>query len=95
MTLQLQPPSPDRCQICADKHDSMQAHNAQNFYYQFRFNAEHGHSPTWNDALAHCPQNIKDTWHKRLAALGIDPNSTNLTGDLKSQSEVNERLNKM
>lgn len=32
MTLQLQPPSPDRCQICADKHDSMQAHNAQNFY---------------------------------------------------------------
>ena len=94
MTLQLLPPHPDRCQICADKHDPMQAHNAQNFYYQFLFNDQYGRSPTWNDAIAHCPQNIKDAWLNRLNALGVDPDSTNLTGNIKSQSEVDERLSK-
>lgn len=92
--LQVLPPPPDCCQICAVKHDPMEAHNAQSIYYQFRFNAEYGRSPTWNDAIAHCPQGIKNAWLDLLNALGVDPDSTNLTGNLKSQSEVDERLTK-
>lgn len=94
MTLELLSPRPDYCQICAEKHDPMQPHNAQNFYYQFLFNAQHDRCPTWNDAMSHCSKEVKEAWLKNFARIGVDPNSTNLTGNLKSQSEVNERLSK-
>jgi hypothetical protein len=45
--------------------------------------------PTWRDAIAHCPDDIKETWAKYLGKLGVDLHSTNLTGELKSQSDVN------
>ncbi len=92
MTMQLLPPSADKCQYCAVKHNPEQPHNAQSFYYAFWFNATYNRSPTWNDAMAHCSEEVKKEWLAYLTKLGIDPNSTNLTGEIKSQSDVTHLL---
>jgi hypothetical protein len=94
MAMQLLPPRPGYCQICAVEHDEHLPHDATSLYYQFRFNAEHGHSATWNDAMEHCSPATKVIYLEHLEKLGIDPASTNVRGNLKSQAEVEERLNK-
>jgi hypothetical protein len=90
--LTILPPAQHLCQKCAVAHGEMEAHNAQSLYYAFWFNEQHGRSPTWRDAIAHCPDDIKEAWAKYLGKLGVDPHSTNLTGELKSQSDVNHLL---
>ena len=89
----LLPPAPNLCPECATKHDQDQPHNAQSFYYQFKFNQEHGRSPTWNDAMAHCSKKVKNYWKSHLEKLGIDLNSTNLTGNIKNKEELLEKIN--
>ncbi|MGL5032627.1 MAG: hypothetical protein ACRC6M_02365 [Microcystaceae cyanobacterium] len=70
----------------------MQPHNAQTLFYAFWFQQKYGRSPTWNDAMAHCSADVKFQWLANLAKLGINPNSTNLKGNIKSQSDVNHLL---
>ncbi|MDJ0593615.1 MAG: hypothetical protein QNJ72_27130 [Pleurocapsa sp. MO_226.B13] len=86
--LTILPPPKDCCQECAVKHKPNEPHNPQSFFYQYKFNLKHGRAATWNDAIAHCPVKVKVYWQGYLKALGIDPNSTNLTGNLKSEEEV-------
>ncbi len=93
--LELLPPSKDCCQECAVKHDPSQPHNAQSLYYCFKFNLENGRSPTWADAMAHCSEEVKNHWTKYLEGVGIDVNSTNKTGDIKTEAELKERLKKL
>ncbi len=72
-------PSPDCCQECAVKHDLSEPHNAQSLFYGIRFSQIHGRSPTWADAMTHCPEATKIRWIEYLAELKIDANSTNVS----------------
>lgn len=58
--LQLLPPAPDRCQVCAAAaHGPEVPHNRDSLFYQFWFNGQHGRSATWADAAADCPPEVK------------------------------------
>ena len=92
MKMMMLPPHPKSCQICAVKHDETHPHNAQSLYYQVWFAATYGRAVTWNDALMHCPDHIKAIWMENFEKCGIDANSPNLTGDIKSTAEVEKRL---
>ena len=85
-------PSDGRCKICAEFHEPEHPHNIQNFYYRIKFINEHNRNPTWRDAIAHCPQEIKDIWLSNLDKLGIDPDSINYMGDITSKKQVEQRL---
>jgi hypothetical protein len=50
----------------------MEAHNAQSLYYAFWFNDTDVRSPTWRDAIAHCPDDIKEAWAKYLGSLELN-----------------------
>jgi hypothetical protein len=88
----LLPPPPGKCRICAVEHHVDQPHDATSFYYRWLFNAQYGRSPTWADAMLHCPEEIRQERTKYLERLGIDINSTNLYGDIKSQADLDKRL---
>lgn len=90
--LQLQPPSPGLCQECAVDHPETEPHNAQSFYYRCKFSAEHGRPPTWADAMAHCPEAVKVRWTRKLEDIGVDINSPDLVGGIKSDAELDQRL---
>jgi hypothetical protein len=66
----LLPPAPDVCQECATKHEPESPHNAHSLYYQLSFKADHGRWPTWKDAVAHCPEDIKRVWIAELKKHG-------------------------
>lgn len=55
----LMPPAPGKCPICAVEHNPEWPHDKNSLYYQIRFHSEHGRYPTWQDAMAHCPGDIK------------------------------------
>lgn len=88
----LMPPAPDLCQCCAVKHEHEMPHDATSLFYGFWFSQQFGRSPTWNDALSHCPDSIKQRWLEMLFFVGIDPNSTKVLGGLKSNQELMQRL---
>jgi len=69
----LLPCAPDVCQECAVKHETWQAHNKQSLYYQYKFYAKHERFPTWKDAVAHCPKEIREQWEAKLTELGQWP----------------------
>lgn len=66
----LMPAPADTCPQCAIKHEADQPHNQQSMAYQYRFFNEHGRWPTWTDAMAHCPEDVKAFWSKTLTELG-------------------------
>ena len=49
------------CQICGQKHGPAEPHDAESLYYKQYFHKAHGRKPTWEDAIAHCPNDIKET----------------------------------
>lgn len=64
-------PAPHLCQACAVAHAADQPHNRDSLYYQMAFRAEHGRWPTWDDAMAHCPEHIKAAARCALDELGV------------------------
>ncbi len=78
--LRLLPCAPDVCQECAVKHEPWQAHNAQSLYYQYKFHAEHGRWPTWQDAVAHCSEDIREQWKRALTKIGKWPKEETKAG---------------
>lgn len=68
----LLPCAPGVCPLCATDHAPDQPHNAQSLYYQYRFYAEHGRWPNWDDALLHCDDKTKALWLEALTAAGVD-----------------------
>lgn len=68
------PSAAGTCQECGVKHDLTAPHNRDSLRYQMLFNGEHGRSPTWADAMAHCPDNVKALWTDHLTRHGIDVN---------------------
>ncbi len=67
----LMPPKPGVCQICATDHDESLPHNHQSLYYQYAFYAEHGRWPSWEDAMAHCSEDIKKATIDILKSQGV------------------------
>ena len=64
------PPKPDVCQECATDHKPDQPHNQQSLYYRCYFKAKYGRWPTWEDAMAHCEEQIKRLWREELVRAG-------------------------
>lgn len=67
----LLPPAKDVCQECAVKHGPEEPHDATSLYYQYSFHEKHGRWPEWRDAIAHCPDHIKEAWITELKDLGF------------------------
>lgn len=64
--LMMLPPKPGLCQWCATAHDPDMPHNQKSLYYQVKFAAIHGRSPTWTEAMAHCSPEMQAAWRKNL-----------------------------
>lgn len=60
------------CQMCAVKHDPQMPHNRDSLTYQYKFYDEHGRWPTWKDAMAHCPEEIKAAFTEALQERGVE-----------------------
>lgn len=90
--LTLLSPAPHLCPQCAVKHLPEQAHDAISFYYAFWFNEQYGKAHTWADAIAHCPVDIKAVWFIWLNKVGIDVNSTDVRGGIRTDADLNARL---
>ncbi|MCL2826109.1 MAG: hypothetical protein FWD72_01745 [Eggerthellaceae bacterium] len=60
------------CPECAVCHDPAAPHDCQSLYYQYGFYEEHGRWPTWEDAMAHCDDEVKSIWENELTLIGID-----------------------
>ena len=83
----LMPPAPDVCQECAVKHDPVMPHNRDSLYYQYAFYAKNGRWPTWADAMAHCPEEIKGYWTDALTEKGIDVGGQTKTAEAEETEE--------
>lgn len=62
---------PGTCSECATKHPPEMPHNQQSLTYQYKFYDRHGRWPTWEDAMAHCSDEIKQLWKDALKEKGI------------------------
>ena len=60
------------CTECAVKHSPEQPHNRDSLAYQYKSNEELGRWPTWADAMAHCPEEVKKVWTQALREQGVD-----------------------
>lgn len=63
---------PGTCPECAAKHGPDQPHNRDSLAYQYKFYDEHGRWPTWEDAMAHCPEWIRAAWIEALREKGVE-----------------------
>lgn len=70
--MMLMPPPPDTCQKCATKHKPEMPHNQQSLYWQYYFYAKHARWPTWEDAMAHCSEEMKAAWVEELRKHGVE-----------------------
>lgn len=71
-TMMLMPAREGTCETCGTAHEPELPHNAQSLFYQTRFNIEHGRSAHWNDAMAHCSEEMRALWTEQLVARGVD-----------------------
>ena len=60
------------CPECAVKHDPEQPHNRDSLAYQYKFYDQHGRWPTWEDAMAHCTDEVKAYWTQALRERGVE-----------------------
>ncbi len=70
--MMLLPPKPGVCQICATDHHPDFPHNQQSLYYQYYFYGKHGRWPTWEDAMAHCSDEMKAVWIEESKKHGVE-----------------------
>jgi len=69
-TMMMLPAKEGTCEVCATAHEPEMPHNRQSLFYQVRFNAENGRSPTWLDAMKHCSEDMQTHWKTELRKLG-------------------------
>lgn len=62
------------CPVCAVKHDPKMPHNRDSLAYQYKFYDEYGRWPTWEDAMEHCSEEMKEMWRKALKEKGAKIN---------------------
>ena len=68
----LMPAKPGTCPECATAHDPKRPHDRGSLYYRYHFYNEHGRWPTWEDAMAHCTDEVRRAWTEALKEYGID-----------------------
>lgn len=62
MTMTLLRPAPGLCQECGRAHNPEIPHDKNSLYYATKFKMEHGREPSWDDAVAHCTEDMKKRW---------------------------------
>lgn len=67
----LLPPPPGVCRSCAVDHEPELPHDQTSLYWQYRFYRDAGRWPTWDDAMAHCTDEVKAMWKKAMAEAGV------------------------
>lgn len=60
------PPASHVCQTCAVDHESNQPHDPHSFFWQTARNVADLGPPTWELALAHCSEDVRDRWIEGL-----------------------------
>lgn len=70
--MMLLPPAPDCCQVCAVKHAPEEPHNPQSLYWATKRNMDGQPGPTWEDALAHVSDEVRERWVMLLAERGVE-----------------------
>lgn len=60
------PPLPGVCRICAARHDPAEPHDRDSLYYQNGFYRKHKRFPTWDDAMEHCSEAVKEEFREKL-----------------------------
>ena len=65
------PAAPGTCPECAVKHGPEMPHNQQSLFWQYKFYNDHGRWPTWEDAMAHCSDEMKEFWRQALQERGV------------------------
>ncbi|WP_287194954.1 hypothetical protein [Syntrophothermus sp.] len=68
----LMPAAPGTCPECAVDHPPELPHNQQSLFFQYKFFNEHGRWPTWEDAMAHCSEEMKEFWRVELRKRGVE-----------------------
>ncbi|KUK53054.1 MAG: Uncharacterized protein XD78_1496 [Desulfotomaculum sp. 46_296] len=68
----LMPAAPGTCPECAVDHPPELPHNQQSLFFQYKFFNEHGRWPTWEDAMAHCSEDMKTIWREELRKRGVE-----------------------
>lgn len=66
------PPKPELCAVCGATHDANVPHNKYSAYYRAQFYAKHKRFPTWQDAMAHCSEEMKEDFTKVLQFMGLE-----------------------
>jgi hypothetical protein len=59
-------PSPGLCQVCADEHAPDEPHDPESVYWRVLRAREGLNKPTWEDALGHCPEDVRRRWTTSL-----------------------------
>jgi hypothetical protein len=67
-------PQPEKtvCPICERNHPPEFPHDVTSMYYVFAFKVLHNRVPTWDDASAHCSEEIRQKWKDALLKLGYE-----------------------
>lgn len=74
-------PKKDACKLCGEVHDGDEPHNRNSLLYRHRFWKEHRRYPTWEDAMSHCGEKMKEKWIRKLEKKGINISGTEGTHD--------------
>lgn len=65
------PVLPGACKQCGTMHDPEEPHDRDSLYYKNKFFKKHKRFPTWNDAMEHCTEPVREAYIKRLEKRGI------------------------
>lgn len=79
-------PQSGNCETCATVHTPANPHNAQSFFYQYKFFDQHGRWPNWLDAMAHCDAETQAIWIRQLEKSGVDVKGGKVNPDKKGGS---------
>lgn len=61
---------PDRCTECGIRHERADPHDPESGTYRAWVRLTFGRDPTWQDALAHCPRQVREVWEETLRLNG-------------------------
>jgi len=60
------------CPLCGEKHIPNMPHNRNSPTYLLKFYDKYRRFPTWEDAMAHCPDEVKKYWVQALKEKGFE-----------------------
>lgn len=81
---------PGVCPECGGDHPPEWPHNLYNWQYHYSFYDKHGVWPCWEDAMAHCPEDVKTESRQLLQKLGEDLQSRSETAMIRVSLECVE-----